>query len=143
MYIRNFGIYKPEVFEERLRKSSNVCNTELAFWIKSRNNQTHLLVVPQAPSRVHVPGEGNVKVNPYKKRPTLCTNFFENGHVAKQCKNPVRCSKCGGNNKLAECAEALAKCLYCKREHLVGVRGCLKQKQEESICEIKHKEKMN
>ena len=147
MYIREFDIDKPEAFEGRLKKSSNVCNIELAFWIKSRNNQTRTVLVTFAqarvPSSVHVPGEGNVKVYPYKQRPSLCANCLQYGHVDKQCKNPVRCSKRGGGHKLAEYEEALSKCMYCEGEYRIGTRECLKQNKKESICEIKHKKKMS
>ena len=68
------------------------------------------------PSSVYVPGEGNVNVLQYD-------------HVAKQCKNPV-CRRCGESHKLADYAEPLAKCLYCKGEHRVEATECLKQKRE-------------
>ena len=88
MYIREFDINKPEAIEEELKKSSNVCNTELAFWIKSRNNQTHRVLVTftqaWATSNVYVLGEGNVKMYPYKQRPSLCAIWSEYVCVAKQ-----------------------------------------------------------
>ena len=47
-----------------------------------------------------------------------------------------------GSHKWPECQEEQLRCYYYHGEHFPGNRVCLRQRQEEEICEIQHEEKL-
>lgn len=44
---------------------------------------------------------------------TQCYNCCGFGHIAKNCKNKLACSKCGGEHKISECEKEEVKCVNC------------------------------
>lgn len=60
------------------------------------------------------------QIYPFLPRAIQCYNCFRWGHLDKNCKNSIRCSKCGESHKSIECSSKILFCVHCKGEHTIG-----------------------
>ena len=137
-------------FQEGLQKKYNITEVVQAFWIQPKNSiltdLTPYLITfsqSQTPATIYVSGERPVKVRPYLQRPLFCSKCLEHTHSAKRCQNPGRCIRCGEDYQIAECENATLTCYHCNEGHRAGHHCCKKQKQEDKICRIWYREKVN
>ena len=148
IYVNDYDVTNTTSFEEGLKRQYNICQVTPATWIKTKNiNSTPFLITfaqSTLPTQIHIPGEQSAtQVYRYRPRPLFCLQCLEYGHTNKRCNNAVRCRMCGGTHKSTECEQRTPSCHHCKGEHYPGSKECPKQKEEEEICEIQHKDKID
>lgn len=83
-------------------------------------------------------------VRPYVPKPLRCFKCQRFGHMAKSCREKVRCARCGGGHEYGKCGEGVRpKCCNCGGNHSVAYRGCEVLRREVEVQQIRVKEKIS
>ena len=85
------------------------------------------------PDRVNISMLGGVRVYPYVPTPFRCYKCQSvDGHMAKNCTQSTKCSRCAGNHPYKECRSPNEKCANCSGKHNALSKECpaLINKQE-------------
>lgn len=148
IYLNEYNITNFEPFVAGLAAPSKVTDAVHAQWIKPKNSncQPVLLTFDRSspPPAIEVPGErNNVKVYDYISRPLSCVNCLEYSHSKKKCENPARCKKCSMLHTPDQCSSPTELCYHCNGPHQALTRNCPKQKQQQEVTAIQHKEKVS
>ena len=85
-------------------------------------------------------GRIRIRCEPFRPAPSITQCYQCQGfnHVAKDCKSKVKCMRCAGPHKSAECPEKdknsfNPKCTNCKGDHVAASRECPKFKEQYKI----------
>ena len=85
-------------------------------------------------------GRIRIRCEPFRPAPSITQCYQCQGfnHVAKDCKNKVKCMRCAGPHKSSECPEKNKnsfnpKCTNCKGDHVAASRECPKFKEQYKI----------
>lgn len=148
IYLKEYNINDFDAFVAGLANTFRVTEAVHAQWIKPKdsNCQPVLLTFDRSspPSAIEIPGaQSIVKVYDYVPRPLSCKNCLEYSHSKKNCENPARCKKCSQPHSLDKCTNPSELCFHCKGEHQAITRQCPKEKQQQEIRTIQHKEKIS
>lgn len=88
-------------------------------------------------------GHTRYKVLPYLEKPRQCPKCNRFGHIASTCLKAQRCSRCGGDHGVNECAAEQPKCANCKKRHDATSKVCAIYKVERQISNYKSSKNVN
>lgn len=93
----------------------------------------------ELPPRVLI-GFKSHKTKLFVPKPTQCFKCQGFGHMQRECRNSVKCVRCGEDHKDREC-KVKAKCANCNGDHPATSKDCPKKIQNEKIIKRVCKEK--
>ena len=142
----SFNLFRGVIYSEELHAFSekeilNLC-PENVYQVKKLNGRNNAILitfsckyVPDYLSIRHL----NFRIKKYRPQPTQCFNCFDYGHVADNCKEKKRCSKCSIEiNEDHNCSVVF--CYHCDGNHPPRSRLYNRFKFEQDIVEVAHNE---
>ena len=149
VYVNEWTIGDPKMFEADLKNHCNVVKIEEAHFIKPRNPETVPLLLTfdedTTPYSIYIPGEpADTRVYPFTDKPMICARCQSYGHTAKRCQHEQqRCQRCAGEGHASsDCEAAAARCLHCKEAHPAGHRECAIHQKEQQVLDIQRTRKV-